>query len=194
MNLTKMKSGNGWKKMNKLAISAIICLVFCGSAMAQGQFEHLEKIAKFNSQLDAHEAAIADLQASDAKTKEELKSLSGRLVKLEDAKAIQVSTPAPTPVVSPVGVPVDSSIVSSVVETVPSSTVVYSYPSTVTYSTPTYSTPTYSTPTYSTPTYSRPTYPVYNYRQSTPYYNQRNYATPIRSTLGNCANGTCSRR
>ena len=156
-------------------ISVIVSLVFCGSVMAQGPFEHLEKISKFNAQLDAHEAAIANLQASDAKTKEELKSLSERLVKLEVS---------PVPTVSPVGVPVDNSVLSPVVETV-SSPVVYSYPaypSTVTYSTPTYSAPT-------------TTYPVYNYSQySTPYYNQRTYATPIRSTLGNCINGSCSRR
>ena len=158
-------------------ISVIVSLVFCGSVMAQGPFEHLEKISKFNAQLDAHEAAIADLQASDAKTKEELKSLSRRVVKLEVS---------PVSTVSPVGVPVDSSVLSPVVETV-SSPVVYSYPtypSTVTYSTPTYSAPTYST-----------TYPVYSYSQySTPYYNQRTYATPIRSMLGNCPNGSCSRR
>ena len=173
-----MKNGSGWKKMNKLAISVIISLVFCGSTVAQGQFEHLEKISKFNAQLDAHEAAIVDLQASDTKTKEELKSLSERLDKLENVEVSPVST------VDPVGVPVDS--LPPVVETIPES-VVYSYPtypSTVTY-----------TPAYSTPTYSTPTYPVYSYPQySTPYYNQRTYATPIRSTLGNCINGTCPRR
>ena len=183
MNLAKMKSGNGWKKMNKLAISVIISLVFCGSVVAQGPFEHLEKISKFNAQLDAHEAAIADLQASDAKTKEELKSLSERVVELENVEVSPVSTP----VAYPVGVPVDNSVLSPVVETV-SSPVVYSYP---TYS----STVTYSTPTYSTPTYSTRTYPVYNYRRySTPYYNQRTYATPIRNVLGNCVNGNCPRR
>ena len=146
MNLSKTnlvkKNGNGWKKMNKLAISVIISLVFCGSVAAQGPFEHLERISKFNTQLDAHEAAIADLQASDAKTKEELKSLSERVVKLEKVEVSPVSTP----VASPVSVPVDSSVLPPVVETVPSS-VVYScptYPSTVTYSTPTYSTPAYS--------------------------------------------------
>lgn len=192
MNLMKTKNGNGWKKMNKLAISVIISVVFCGSAVAQGQFEHLEKISKFNRQVEAHQAAIANLQASDAQTKEELKSLSERLVKLENAEVSPAQAPVVDPVVSPVGVPADSSVLPPVVDTVPSSTVVYSYP---TYpSTVTYSTPTYSTPTYSTPTYSTPTYPVYNYRRSTPYYNQRTYATPIRSTLGNCANGTCSRR
>ena len=186
MNLTKknlVKMKNGWKKMNKLVISVIIFLVFCGSAAAQGPFEHLEKISKFNAQLDAHEAAIADLQASDAETKEELKSLSERVVKLENVEVSPVSTP----VSYPVGVPVDSSVLSPVVETV-SSPVVYSYP---TYS----STVTYSTPTYSTPTYSTRTYPVYNYRRySTPHYNQRTYATPIRSVLGNCVNGNCPRR
>ena len=183
-NLTK-KSGNGWKRMNKLTISVIISVVFCSSVMAQGPFEHLEKISKFNAQLDAHEAAIADLQASDAKTKEELKSLSERLVKLEN---VEVSS---TPAVDPVAASVDAPVLP-VVETAPSS-VVYSYP---TYpSTVTYSTPTYSMPTYSTPAYSAPTYPVYNYPQySTPYYNQRTYATPIRDVLGNCPNGTCSRR
>ena len=149
--------------------------------MAQGQFEHLEKISKFNTQLDAHEAAIADLQASDAETKEELKSLSERLDKLENVEVSPVSTPVVSPTVDPVGVPVDS--LPPVVETAPSSVVYYTYPSTVTY------------PTYSTPTYSTPTYPVYSYPQySTPYYNQRTYATPIRSTLGNCINGNCPRR
>ena len=166
--------------MNKLVISVIICVVFGGSAMAQGPFEHLEKISKFNSQLDAHEAAIADLQASDAKTKEDLKSLSDRLDKLEN---VEVSTS-----VDPVGVPVDNLVLPPVVETLPASPIVYSYP---TYP----STVTYSTPAYSTPTYSAPTYPAYSYPQySTPYYNQRTYATPLRSTLGNCINGTCPRR
>ena len=131
--------------MNKLVISVIISLVFCSSLMAQGQFEHLEKISKFNTQLDAHEAAIADLQASDAETKEELKSLSERLDKLENVEVSPVST------VDPVGVPVNT--LPPVVETIPES-VVYSYPSTVIY--PTYSTPTYSTPTY--PVYSHPQY------------------------------------
>ena len=190
MNLAKMnlmKTRSGWKKMNKLVISVIVSLVFCGSVMAQGPFEHLERISKFNTQLDAHEAAIADLQASDAKTKEELKSLSERVVKLENVEVSPVSTPVSTPVASPVSVPVDSSVLPPVVETAPSS-VVYSYP---TYP----STVTYSTPTYSTPAYSTPTYPVYSYPQySTPYYNQRTYATPIRSTVGNCINGTCPRR
>ena len=175
MNLVKTKSGNGSRKMNKLMISVIVSLVFCGSVMAQGPFEHLEKISKFNTQLDAHEAAIADLQASDTKTKEELKSLSERLDKLENVEVSPVST------VDPVGVPVDN--LPPVVETAPSSVVYPTYPSTVIY------------PTYSTPTYSTPTYPVYSYPQySTPYYNQRTYATPIRSTLGNCINGNCPRR
>lgn len=178
-NSAKTKSGNGWKKMNKLAISVIISVVFSSLAMAQGQFDHLDKISKFNAQLDAHEAAIADLQASDAKTKEELKSLSERLVKLENVEVSPVSTPA-SPVVEPVGVPVDS--LPPVVEIAPTS-FYYTYPSTVTY-----------TPTY-TPTYSTPTYPVYSYPQySTPHYNQQTYATPIRNILGNCVNGNCPRR